>query len=88
MSSNRNQNPSGVKGGAIDLEEGSTRKDNEADLDVEDSPWPSTAAANVLPNLAPLSFHRHPSSPNNNSPDNGFGPDFKDQAHTVKPPPK
>ena len=69
--SNKNQNPSGVKGGEIDLG-GGTREQDAADDDA----------------TAPLLFSHWPASdrPTNNNPDNGTGPDFKDQVRSVEPP--
>ena len=70
--SNKNQDSSGVKCVVLG---GGTWEQDAAD-ESEDS-WPHPVAANMLP----------PTS-NNNMPDDGFGPDFKDQVRNVEPPPQ
>jgi len=71
---NKNQDSSGVK--CVVLGRGTWEQDA-ADDESEDS-WPCPVAANMLPST----------SNNNNNPDDGFGPDFKDQVRTMKPPPQ
>jgi len=80
-SRNKKQYPSGAKGSNID------RGQDEAGLvDAEDAPLSATVV--VLPNLAPLPFHDHPTSSKNSKPSNNdILLDMKDQVRRLQPPP-